>query len=135
MTLDALDCLAYLNNLHDTPQVFITLIRVHNVLIGLLNITGNAILIWGLCRTGQTKTISFHFIVIMSISDLTIGTSSLIFITMLLTESYEAYCWTKLAIQFLFTTLHYFSSFMVILVALDRYLHMRYLERYSIMLT
>ena len=124
-------CLSFIKGLHDVRQSIITLIQVYNVLIGVLNTTGNSILIWGLRRTRQTKTISFHFIIAMSVSDLTIGVIGLTFMTLVSMEPYQNYCWLKLAIQFALNTCNYFSVFMVFLIAVDRYLHMKYLEQYS----
>ena len=92
-------------------------------------------LIWGLRKTRQTKTISFQFIVIMSASDVIIGIIGLTFLTMLSTDPYQNYCWMRLALQAALSSCNCFSSFLVLLIALDRYLHMRYLERYSVKFT
>ena len=130
-----MDCLSFIVVLHGIPRCIITLIQVYNVLIGVLNITGNTILIWGLRKTRQTKTISFQFIAIMSVSDLTIGIFGILFLTLLSTDPYQNYCWMKLLFQAVIATCNYFSAMMVLLVAFDRYLHMKYLEQYSTKLT
>ena len=119
----------------DIGNAFLPLLRAYNILIGGLNITFNATLIWALRRTGQTKTISFQFIAIMSFSDLAMGINSILFITLVTFEQYNEYCWLKLAIQFVLNILNCFSILMIFLIALDRYLHMKYLEQYSLKFT
>ena len=114
----------------DNQAGIATIIRIYNVIISSLNITGNSLLIWGLSKTGQTKTISFQFIILMSISDMISGISSLVLLTLLTWEQFHAECWLKLSTQVILKTCNLFSIFMVVLIALDRYLHMKYLERY-----
>ena len=124
-------CSSFISVLHGIPRCIITLMQVYNILIGVLNLTGNAILIWGLRKTRQTKTISSQFIAIMSVSDLTIGIFGILFMTLLSIDPYQNYCWMKLLFQAVIATCNYFSAMMVLLVAFDRYLHMRYLNQYS----
>ena len=129
------NCHSFIKVLYAIPRSIIILIQVYNVLIGVLNIIGNVILIWGLRKTRQTKTISFQFIVFMSASDLITGIISPICMTLLSTEPYQNCCWMKLAVQAALATCNYFSAVMVLLIAFDRYLHMKYLERYSVKFT
>ena len=124
-------CLTHFKDVHGIPKVWITLIQIYNILIGVLNIAGNAILIWTLRRTRQTKSLSFRLIAIMSVSDMIIGITGLVFLTMLLLELYENHCWLKLCTEFVLITCNYISLFMLFLIAYDRYFHMKYLERYS----
>ena len=128
---EKVDCISFIKELYGIPKSIVTAIQVYNILVGILNIAGNAILIWGLCRTRQTKTISFQFIVIMSVSDLASGTIGLIFMTMMALAQYYNQCWLKLTTQAVLNACNYFSSMMVFLVAFDRYLHMKYLEQYA----
>ena len=106
------------------------------IIIGVFNISGNAILIWALKKTRQTKTISFQFIIIMSISDLAMSTAYLIMLIIpYITQRNKSRCWVTLLCQVLLSTFILYSFIMVALIALDRYLHMRYLERYPSILT
>ena len=118
-----------------TPQIFITLIQIYNILIGALNISGNSTLIWALRRTRQTKSSSFQFILIMSYSDLTTGIIGLVFLPLIFAYHHQSSCWQMLTIQFALFTCNFFSVFMLLLIALDRYLHMKYLEMYSLIVT
>ena len=106
------------------------------IIIDVFNISGNAILIWALKKTRQTKTISFQFIIIMSISDLALSIANLmILIIPSIPQQNRASCWTTVICQFFLSTCSVYSFIMVALIALDRYLHMRYLERYPSILT
>ena len=128
-------CITFIKGLHGIPSSIVTLIQVYNVLVGILSIIGNAILIWALRRTGQTKTISLKFIIIMSFSDLGVSIATVFFLSILPVEQYYNHCWLKLTIQAFLNTFNCFSVVMVLLIAIDRYLHMKYLERYSIIFT
>ena len=130
-----MECLEHIDNVYDRRIAFSPFIQAYNILIGILNITGNAILIWALRRTSQTKTISFQFIVIMSASDLTAGITSMVCITLVLFEKYQNNCWLKLVSLIAVNTFTFFSAGMIFLIAFDRYLRMKYLERYSLKFT
>ena len=116
------------------PQVIISM-RVYNILIGILNVTGNAVLIWALRKTGQTKTISFQVIAIMSASDLTTGITGMVLLTLTMLEKYQASWLLRFVTQIILLPCNSFSVLMVLLIALDRFLHMKYLERYSTVFT
>ena len=119
----------------DYPADVTTVIRAYNTITAILNITGNSLLIWGLIRTGQCKTMSFHFIIIMSTSDLISGINCLTLLNLITWEEYNEICWARLSNQFVMTTCNCCSLFMVNLIAFDRYLHMKYLDRYSVVVT
>ena len=128
-------CWTHFEYLYYTPNVVLTLAQIYNVLIGVLNITGNAILIWALGKTGQTESLSTQFIIVRSASDLTIGITALVFITMIFQQPYMKYCWMKLTTQILLSTCTYFSAIILFLMSLDRCLNVKYLERYSFIVT
>ena len=130
-----MECRALIPLLVDTSAITVTLIRVYNGVIAVLNIVGNAILIWGLYKTRQTNTISYQYIIFMSISDLMCGVGGLVLLTLVPWNYYVMECLLHLSTQFFLSSCNLFSCLMVVLVALDRYLHMRYLERYSIVFT
>ena len=119
----------------NNPRQVVISMQIYNILIGILNITGNAILIWALRRTGQIKTISFQFIAIMSASDLTNGIAGTIFLTLTTMEKYQGSQFIKLVSQFILLTCNAFSILMIVLIAFDRYLHMKLLENYSTVFT
>ena len=106
--------------------------RTYAIVLDVLNISGNAILIWALHRTEQTKSLSFQLIIIMSTSDITTGITDLASMFLLSLKQNETYCWLQLALKCVLFTCNAFSICMVFLIALDRYLHVKYLERYSL---
>ena len=111
-------------------------IGVYIFIIIVFNFSGNTLLIWALKKTGQTKTISSQFIIIMSISDLIINTNYLIIIILsFVPRENRPICWIYLLCQFFMTTCNIFSFHMIALIALDRYLHMKYLQRYLFVVT
>ena len=128
-------CFTYIKSLSGIPQVYVALIQIYNVFISILNIAGNALLIWAIFRTQQTKTTSFLFVIAMSCSDFATGVTSLVLFTLLSIERYQKLCWLKLTTQLILVFGTLFSIFMTFLIALDRYLHMKYLERYSLIIT
>ena len=110
-------------------------LRAYVILTAFLNITGSSFLLWALKKTGQTSTISFHFIIMMSISDVIGSSSSAIILALITWKEYHMSCWMSSPMQFLVGTFNTFSFLMIVLIALDRYLHMRYLERYPSIFT
>ena len=107
----------------------------YSMIIAFINITGNSLLIWGVQKTGQTRTISFQFIIMMSVSDLVLSTVNVIYKILNAIYRDRNNCWMILCFQFLLSTCSMFSFIMVALIAFDRFLHMRYLERYSSIVT
>ena len=110
-------------------------LTAYNVVIALFNLTGSSLLLWALKKTGQTKTISFQFIIMMSISDLIGSINNAIFLTLITWKEHSMNCWMSSSVQFLLGTLNIFSFLMIVLIALDRYLHMKYLDRYPSIVT
>lgn len=121
-----------MDNVSDNFAIFI---RIYNAIIGFLNITGNAFLIYGLKRTGQTRMISFQYIILMSTCDIIVGFNGLIFGTIYTLNSFSQYCWLAICNEFIATSCSGFSVTMIGLIALDRYLHMKFLQRYSTLFT
>ena len=106
------------------------------IIIGVFNISGNAILIWALKKTRQTNTISFQIIIIMSITDLAMSAGTILMLIIpYIPQQNNSRCWVTVLCQILLSTFSLYSFIMVALIALDRYLHMRYLERYPSILT
>ena len=73
-----MECRIFIPLLDNEQTALMTIIRVYNVIIAILNIAGNALLIWGLWKTRQTSTVSLQFIILMSISDLISGISGVV---------------------------------------------------------
>ena len=117
------------------PPSILAILRALNFIIAFLNILGNGFLIYALKKTGQTKTISIKFIIIMSVSDLLTGIIGMFLISFLFWEEFYNYCSLQVAARFSISITTSFSIAMIALVALDRYFHMKYLERYPTIIT
>ena len=119
----------------DITTAVVPYLYTYILIVGVTNIIGNAFLIWALKKTGQTKTISCQLIIMMSISDLISSANNLILLIITTFRQYETRCWFRLFSQCLQRTCNGFSFILIALIALDRYLHMRYLERYPSVVT
>ena len=109
----------------------ITLIQTYLILVCVLNIFGNATLIYALRKTKQTKPISFKFIIFMSASDLTNGTTALLLFILVPQEKFDNVCWVKHILQLVLSTCVSFSFLMILLIAFDRYLHIKSLRTFT----
>lgn len=118
----------------DSDLFYIT-IRIYYGIISFLTVSGNSFLIYALRRTGQTGTISFIYIIQMSMSDIIMGIACALQVTMSSFATFERYCWLKISVNLILGTCNFFSALMLLLIALDRYLHMTYLDRYSTIFT
>ena len=114
------------------PDGSLAFIRTGNFMISSLNIIGNAFLIYALKVTGQTKAMSIKFIVFLSISGLINGITGLCTISMLLWEQFEGSCFLKIVTQVTLGSTNPFSSATIVVIAVDRYFHMKYLLRYPV---
>ena len=109
---------------------------IPNIVVAVMNIVANAFLIHALRRLKKLQNISHKFIAILSISDICIGTS------LLLTEpafwflSNETHILvlTKCSGVLLYT-FSQFSGLMILAIAVDRYIHMKYLVKYNLLMT
>ena len=126
------NCVSTITSVRHFSQQVLWSLRITNSIIGLLNIVGNSLLIYALKKTGQTTTISLQLIVLMSISDVVNGTFALSLTNILLWKKFDSICCLKLITQFLHRIFVGLSFGIVIAIALDRFLHIKYLQRYSI---
>ena len=92
----------------------------------------NCTLIYGLYKTNQLGIITNKFIIFMSISDLCTGILvQPLIVILILSKSIQKNCSFLLKVQFLAFLFAYFSFFMLVAVAVDRYLHVIKLNRYN----
>lgn len=66
----------------------------------------------------------------MSTSDLIVGFTSLVCLTVVTFDQYASKCWLRLFTKLLLHACNNFSVLMIALIAFDRFLRMKYLERY-----
>ena len=128
------NCTSSIPSVHSFSKEVLWSLRIINFVIGLLNIFGNSLLIYALKKTGQTTTISLQLIVLMSVSDIANGTVALSLTNILLWKKSDSDCYLKLTTQCLHRLFLAFSFGTVLLIALDRFLHIKYLQRYPVIM-
>ena len=118
----------------ELPNRHIAALVTVNTIISLINIAINSFLCFAIFRLKLLKTISYRLVLFLTISDLCIATIE----QPLATSGYlHAYHGAKrayklqLVIQFGAFSLCQFSGIMIVIMAIDRYLHMKYLNRYN----
>ena len=128
------NCTSSIPSVRNFSQQVLWSLRITNSTISLLNIVGNSLLIYALKKTGQITTISIQLIVLMSVSDVISGTVALSLINILLWKQFDSNCYLKVTTQFLHRIFLVYSFLIVLLIAMDRFLHMKYLIRYPLIM-
>ena len=124
------DCLSVFPSVTEIPGGMLHSIRATNSAIASLNIIGNIFLIYALKQTGQTRTISIKFVASISISGLFNGIIGISATNLLLQEQFQNSCLLNVTSQVVIGSTNPFSYKMLLVIALDRYLHMKLLSRY-----
>ena len=109
---------------------------VPNILLGILNIILNSTLVHCLRNLEKLKKISFRFILILSASDILLGITLLVSDIVLRFLDIKERSITALQITIVLRmTIAIFSGCMIIVISIDRYIHIVYLTRYSSVMT
>ena len=109
---------------------------IANIIIGVSNIIANMFLIYALSRLKQLSKISYKLILCLSISDFCVGLILQPLVTVVMfVNGEELSCHSKLAAQSFSFLFCQFSGVMIMIITLDRYLHMKYLNKYSLYMT
>ena len=106
-----------------------------NTTVCAMNILTNSFLIYAIIKTSKRGDIYSKFILCLSISDCCVGIIVQPMGIMLLTYFAEHNCEAELAAQFVAYIFSQISFVMIMIVAFDRFLHMKYLHRYPIYMT
>ncbi len=105
-----------------------TLLHISNILL-------NSFLIHALRKLKKLKTISFKFILLLSISDICDGVTTVNTNVMLYVFSADQKR-LRVILGFIFKySFALFSFIMIFIIAIDRYIHLRYLSKYSTIMT
>lgn len=103
-----------------------------NIILALLNIAVNSFLIFALKATGQLKNISCRLIMYLSLSDIGVGLVLQPLVSAMLGAlHYNRNCSLELTGQVLSYIFPQISGVMVMIIASDRWLHMKYLNKYA----
>nr|QBL02596.1 biogenic amine-like GPCR [Tripedalia cystophora] len=120
-----------------SPATRATLTAV-NVIVACSNIISNMFLVFALRRTKQLKKVACQFILYLCISDLCVGFLLQPLVSVLLTffvSETDKECSIELTGQALSFIFPQISGVMIMIISLDRFLHMRFLNRYSTIMT
>ena len=109
-----------------------TAIITIDVILTILNIFVNVVLIYALKAKDQLKSVSYRLIAFLSFSDICFGLmlQALVWIHLGVLRDIES-CALKLSAQFLTYAFSQISVFMFLIIAFDRWLHMKYLNKYT----
>eukprot|EP00794_Sanderia_malayensis_P017630 gene17630-19384_t len=106
------------------------------LILGLSNIICNSLLCNALYKLKKLETISYKLIMIRGIADIVVGVVQLASeTTLLIMQSSELYAKIILYTRVICDAFCQFSGSMILIVALDRYIHMKHLIRYNTMMT
>ena len=107
-----------------------------NTTVGIFNILANMFLIYALSKLRQLSKVSYKLILCLSMSDFCVGLILQPLVTaVMFVDSKELSCHCKLAAQSFSFMFCQFSGVMIMIITLDRYLHMKYLNKYSLHMT
>ena len=107
-----------------------------NISIGVINILVNSFLIYSIWRLKKLQTISYKLVVVLSVSDILIGCGLLITEPMFLFAKQDGDIFNVRLVTGIFLyTFCQFSGFMIVAIAIDRFIHMRYSASYSAIVT
>ncbi len=107
-----------------------------NVVLTILNLLVNVFLIYALVTTNQLKSVSRRLIVCLSVSDIGVSLFHQNFISVILGALQSSRsCALELTSQFFGYVFPQTSGVMILIIAYDRWLHMKYLHRYSILMS
>ncbi|XP_057290290.1 uncharacterized protein LOC130612979 [Hydractinia symbiolongicarpus] len=121
---------SYLNN-----EQIISLITL-NVTVMILNLIFNSAVIYGLIATKQVKNYSLKLILYLSINDCCLALiTQTLFTVMLVKFEDKSHCDFETIVQFFAIFFTHISAYIIALIGFDRYIHMRYLNRYAQVIT
>ncbi len=106
------------------------------IILGLSNIVFNGLLCHVLRKLKKLQTISYKFILIQSIADVLAGAALVLSeLVLLLINSDALYGKILVFARITCDAVCQFSGTMILIVAIDRYIHMKYLTKYNTIMT
>ena len=109
-----------------------TALSSFNTISGLTNIIINLYLVYGLLKLELVKKTSYRFILFLCISDICVGVFPQPTLTaLLLSKTSVNRCLLEITTQAFQAAFCQFSVIMILIITVDRYLHMNYLTRYN----
>eukprot|EP00112_Aurelia_sp_Birch-Aquarium-sp1_P001619 Seg11744.1 transcript_id=Seg11744.1/GoldUCD/mRNA.D3Y31 product="5-hydroxytryptamine receptor 5A" protein_id=Seg11744.1/GoldUCD/D3Y31 len=106
-------------------------LAVINILIGASNMVINSTIAYSIWRLKIHRSPSNRFILALSLSDCLVGVTVSPLIVILLLLRRQPFCMLEHFAQSLTFTVCQFTGIMVVIITLDRYLHMKHLTHYN----
>ena len=107
-----------------------------NSTVGCLNIVLNSFLIYSFSKLKQLSNVSYKFLFCLSISDFCVGfLLTPLSTTVMLIDEGTTSCVLELVCQSPVLITCQFSGVMIMIITIDRYIHMRYLQKYNLYMT
>ncbi|XP_065065791.1 histamine H2 receptor-like [Rhopilema esculentum] len=103
------------------------------ILFAFFNILSNSLLIFALYKSKQLRTFSNKFILIMTVSDLCLGVFTQPVTAAIWISSRQRNCLELKSVEFMVIFLGYISALMILLISVDRYLHVTKPARYRML--
>ena len=114
------------------PMTPLVVYLIFHGLIALSNIAINSLLVYALYRLQKLQIVSFRFIAVLSISDIGTGViQPILAITSLATQQQHRSDTFALAEQFLSLLFAFISINMIVIITMDRFIHMKYSKMYN----
>ena len=119
--------------LNDAQKGFLKCV---DLTIMIFNIWANLSVIYSLVATKQLNNTSFRLILFLCVSDCCLGmTTQPLFAIMIIGYTDHTYCNLEITVQFFAILLTHTSMYSICLIGLDRFCRMKYLLRYSDIVT
>lgn len=113
-----------------------TIIAILNFMMIPITLTANCFIIVGLYETRQLGSIINKFFLCLSISDCCVAAIVQSLVGALFTTySKEKFCNLEMSAQFFTFLFGHISGFTIVAIGIDRYIHMKYLQRYDSIIT
>ena len=126
------DCHTFYSDRKHMSDTNTSYVIAGNAIIGCSNIFLNGFLIYAILKLQKPLNLSYKLIVCLSISEFCVGLlAQSLFGTVLLVDHEKASCTWDIATQCIVYLTLQFSGLMVIIISLDRYIHMKYLNKYN----
>ena len=109
-----------------------TLFNVITIVVDTSNIVLNFFLVYALKKLKKLKVVSYMLIFWLSVSDLLVGTTGILFHTAIIFKT--AYS-TREVMEYVMGLFLTFSGCLTVTIAVDRCIHMKLLNRYSLFMT
>ena len=127
------ECQTFYSDKHYLSKTNKIYLVAANSIISCSNIFLNSVLIYAILKSQTVLNTSYKLILFLTISDLFVGVlTQPLFTVVLLTDHQKATCACGIAAQCIGYSTCQFSGLIICIISLDRYMHMRYLNRYNI---